>query len=415
MTLSFWGWRHLKANNFTGSVELYSVSNSNSNSLINDDNDENIETLELIIYLTNDQNDKHKAKWYHEDFNIKSNRFSNISHFNIYYSVSAGQHHEINLRDVWVRSKSSVSPNQLPHYCLPLFHILYYWVLYSILSSYGILIILYCLFKLSKKLKHYLQLYLHTTGLLWIIYWLLTEYGNEYPGIRCKNDDYFITIVIISCFILVLTIILFTYNDSDNNDNNNNDDDNNAGIYDHTGTLEALNTMLETLQSLERILANNENGHNHHEENNIENSDIINIATENSRKENQGSQGETSIHLKVFNSNENECSICMESYSMQRCRILTECGHVYCSHCMKDICKMSPQQQGSLSPSSSYRYQTGLCPTCRSVVSLKNIILLHPPSNESINTNTIDNDLENGECGNSRSAESELEFHKIFD
>jgi len=48
---------------------------------------------------------------------------------------------------------------------------------------------------------------------------------------------------------------------------------------------------------------------------------------------------------------------------MQRPGILTKCGHVYCSQCIEDICKMNPP------------HHNGFCPTCRSKISLKKIIL----------------------------------------
>jgi len=91
-TLSFWGWRNLKPKNTSVSVQLYSIYS-----------DTNEETFQFEIEI--ERKDRTKlldyAKWYRHDFRIWENEtHHNISGLKLYYSVPAGKHNEINLRDV---------------------------------------------------------------------------------------------------------------------------------------------------------------------------------------------------------------------------------------------------------------------------------------------------------------------------
>jgi len=59
------------------------------------------------------------------------------------------------------------------------------------------------------------------------------------------------------------------------------------------------------------------------------------------------------------NGENNECPICTGAYSSLTPAIIMECGHIWCSRCIKRICRPT----------------TCACPICRSIVSFRDSIL----------------------------------------
>jgi len=310
-TLSFWGWQNLKpSEKRIVSVQLYSVSDTNE------------ETFQFKISIKRDSRTKSDdyVKWYRHDFIIsnKQNETNhNITGIKLYYSVSAGKHNEINLRDVWVRPMSQVSIPPLHcsetyhNKCLLIMSICMGFYMYLSFISFRMMkesilriksmIILNAnidVLELALQTMERDQIVLRCNMFLVFLYVVMSfvegYFFKGYPFPRCKNDTLFVGIVIShSSFFLIWILFcrpLFPF----------------QVIAGTKGMWLIILNITESLYS---------------------NLDIIKIATLNLKKKERTIPFEK-IHVYSTNEENNKCPICIKAYSSLRPAIIMECGHI---------------------------------------------------------------------------------------
>jgi hypothetical protein len=170
---------------------------------------------------------------------------------------------------------------------------------------------------------------------------VVVAFMDEYPQMRCKNDDAFAVAITMYC--LAIFVMLFAY--------------------------------LHIRHKILRILPFNDE------------LKVIQVASENMNRRLSKSTSSFGDSMEVFHrASDTDCFVCKKRYSKQRPGVVTKCGHVWCSDCIVQECKLFPPTYA------------GLCGVCGCIVKKYDIVLLKlkespgiplsPPSSTATTTTT---------------------------